>query len=98
MKLWCALRCVFDIVIVLDQTLCLQPMAGHSVRHYLVRQKPQLKRNYKLDDLGAGLEITKWAALCHGAEPRTRPPTALGWFNLTMPLRSLDHVVALEPA
>ena len=24
-------KCVFDNVIVLDQTLCLQPMAGHSV-------------------------------------------------------------------
>ena len=51
--------CVFDNVIVLDQTLCLQPMAGHSVRHYLVRQKPQLKHNYKLDDLTAGFEIAE---------------------------------------
>jgi hypothetical protein len=23
--------CVFDIVIILDHTLCLQPMAGHSI-------------------------------------------------------------------
>ncbi|NCX28643.1 MAG: hypothetical protein EBX20_08285, partial [Rhodobacterales bacterium] len=47
--------------------------------------EPDIHHHRKADDLGAGLEITKWAALCHGAEPRTRPPTAQGWFNLTMP-------------
>jgi hypothetical protein len=34
-------------------------MAGYSVRHYLMRQKPQLKLNYKLDDLTAGFEIAE---------------------------------------
>ena len=39
----------------------------------------------KADDLRARLEITKGAALCHGFEPRVRPPSAQGWFNLTVP-------------
>ena len=48
--------------------------------------EPDIHHHRKADDLGAGLEITKLSALCHGAEPRTRPPTAQGWFNLTMPI------------
>jgi len=39
-----------------------------------------------LDDLGARFEVTKWAALCHGTEPRARSLLAQDQFNLTMPL------------
>ena len=51
--------CVFDILIVLDQTLCLKPMAGHSAWYYFGKQKPEFQRNYKLDDLGASFEIAE---------------------------------------
>ena len=47
--------------------------------------EPDIHHHRKADDLGTRLKITKGAALCHGAEPRTRPPTAQGRFNLTMP-------------
>ena len=52
-------KCVFDILIVLDQTLCLQPMAGHSIWGRLIIQKPETKHNRKLDDLRAGFEIAE---------------------------------------
>jgi len=52
-------KCVFDILIVLDQTLCLQPMAGHSAWYYFGKQKPEFQHNYKLDDLGASFEIAE---------------------------------------
>jgi transporter family-2 protein len=48
--------------------------------------KPDIHHHRKADDLGTRLKITKWAALCHGFEPRARPPTAQGRFNLTLPL------------
>ena len=40
----CAKVC-FYIVYGLDQTLCLQPMAGHSVWHHKVTQEPYKKQN-----------------------------------------------------
>ena len=40
----CAKVC-FHIVYGLDQTLCLQPMAGHSVWHHKVTQEPYKKQN-----------------------------------------------------
>ena len=51
--------CVFDSLRGLNQTLCLEPMAGHSAWHRLSTQKPETKHNYKLDDLTAGFEIAK---------------------------------------
>ena len=61
-------KCVFDIVIVLDQTLCLQPMAGHSAWRHSVTQKPILKHNSKLDNLRAGFEIAEEHRLGYFAE------------------------------
>ena len=52
-------RCVFEFLNGLDQTQCLQPIAGHSVKHHLDTQKPKLKHNCELDDLRAGFEIAK---------------------------------------
>ena len=49
--------CVFDSSFSLDQTLCLQPMAGHSAWHPLITQKPHIQHICKLDDLWAGFEI-----------------------------------------
>ena len=53
---------------------------------YIPQEKwePDIHHHRKADDLGARLEITKGAALCHGDEPRVRPPIAQGWFNLTL--------------
>ena len=60
---------------------------------YIPQEKwePDIHHHRKADDLGARLKITKGAALCHGVEPRVRPPTAQGWFNLTMPVYSYRH-------
>ena len=59
MKFWCALKCVFEFLNGLDQTLCLQPMAGHSVLQDFSLQKPNLKRQNKLNYLRAGFEIAQ---------------------------------------
>jgi hypothetical protein len=60
--------CVFDILSPLDQTLCLEPMAGHSIWGRLIIQKPHIQHNYKLDDLRAGFEIAKGDWIGHVAE------------------------------
>ena len=53
--------CVFDIVIVLDQTLCLQPMAAQSVWRHLVTQKPDKKQNLRAD-----FKIAEGYSIGHG--------------------------------
>ena len=53
--------CVFDIVIVLDQTLCLQLMAAHSVWRHLVTQKPDKKQNLRAD-----FKIAEGYSIGHG--------------------------------
>jgi hypothetical protein len=57
-KLVCTKVC-FWVFNGLDQTLCLEPMAGHSVRYCLGMQKPDFKHKYKLDDLEASFEVAK---------------------------------------
>jgi hypothetical protein len=47
---WCA----FDISHRMDQTLCIQLTAGHSVWNHLVTQEP-----YKKQNLGAGFKISE---------------------------------------
>ena len=51
--------CVFEFLNGLDQTLCLQPIAGHSIWQDLGMQKTDLKHNYKFDDLRAGFKIAE---------------------------------------
>ena len=51
--------CVFDSLRGLNQTLCLEPMAGHSIWGRLIIQKPHKQHNCELDDLRAGFEITE---------------------------------------
>lgn len=53
--------------------------------------EPDIHHHSKADDLGARLEVTKGAVLCHDAEPRARPPTAQGRFNLTVPKPQRRH-------
>jgi len=39
LKFWCVQKCVFDISHRMEQTLCLQPMAGRSAWHYFRTKK-----------------------------------------------------------
>jgi hypothetical protein len=66
LKFWCVQKCVFDFLNGLDQTLCLQPMARHSIWHRLSTQKPETKHNCELDDLRAGFEIAEGYWSGHG--------------------------------
>ena len=54
-------KCVFDVLCILDQTLCHQPMAGQSVWCHLVTQKPDKKQNLRAD-----FKIAEGYSIGHG--------------------------------